>query len=132
MFVAAGDFREQLTDAGANMHAGAFSAQGQAAADGHNTTDRLDRGNAGGVTRPPLFQLVFDMRNAAATGLWREASNHPSGDAGGKCGASENEKESGHAISVSPLRNGIAQIVGSLQAQPEGSANQARDNTDDD
>jgi len=69
MFVAAGNFREQMTDAGANMHGGAFSAQGQAAADGQNTTDKLDRGNAGRVTRPPLLQLVFDMRNAAATGL---------------------------------------------------------------
>ena len=70
MFVAAGDFREQMTDAGANMYGGAFPAQGQAAANGQNTPDKLDRGNAGWVTRPPLFQLVFDMRNPAATGLW--------------------------------------------------------------
>ena len=63
MLVAAGNFREQMTDAGANMHGGAFPAQGQAAADGQNTPDKLDRGNAGRVTRPPLFQSVFDMRN---------------------------------------------------------------------
>jgi hypothetical protein len=32
---------------------------------------------------------------------------------------------------MSPLSEGIAQIVGSLQAEPEGSPNQARDSTDD-
>ena len=33
---------------------------------------------------------------------------------------------------MSPLSNGIMQFIGSLQAQPEGSANQARDGTDRD
>ena len=41
MFVAAGDFREQMTDAGANMYGGAFPAQDQAAADGQNTPTNL-------------------------------------------------------------------------------------------
>lgn len=72
------------------------------------------------------------MRNAAATGLRRKASNHPSGEADGKRSARQNEKESRGTVSVGPLSEGIAQLVSSLQGQPEGSPNQARDSTDDD
>jgi hypothetical protein len=78
-----------------------------------------------------VFQLVFDMRYAATGGFRRKANNHPSGNANGKRGTRYDEKETSNAVSMSTLSEGIAQLVGSLQAQAEGSANHAGDGADD-
>jgi hypothetical protein len=64
--------------------------------------------------------------------LRRESGDHPGGQAGAKRATSQKKEEPNEAESVSPLRDGIAQIIGSLQTNAKGGAQQSREGTHND
>jgi hypothetical protein len=109
-----------LRDGAAHLHRGSLTAERQTAADGHHPADELHRQKAHPRHGAPAQDRRFQMGNAAASGLGRQATHQTQGEHGAGGAQTRRQHPAPGRIALRPEDQAVAQRFPLTQAPLEG------------